>query len=149
VRQDEVKQIAEIRALIKNKMPVYKACEKAGMTLARWYALNSTPVQKMEHRKLKKLARLYAASLLNQSKEIFSDDPEMQEYADQIGGYLQDIADEILKKSGHTEFCITFDECARKTVMPFQFEQVKHTKDCELGDNHKDCPACIENENGT
>jgi len=24
--------------------------------------------------------------------------------------------------------------------------QVKHNKDCELGDNYKDCPACQESE---
>lgn len=36
---------------------------------------------------------------------------------------------------------------ARKLIKekkPVEVEQLKHIKDCELGDNHRDCPACLD-----
>lgn len=66
-------------------------------------------------RQLKKLARLYAASLINLAEVPADDMVELEPY-------LKEIARDLLKKSGQTEFCTSFAECAKKTVTPFKFK---------------------------
>ena len=103
-------------------------------------------------RAMKRLARLYAASIINNSKECFSNNPDVQKVAAELAPYLQEVADELLQKAGEVDFVLTLDEAAKKLVLPFRFTNepvIVHAEGCELGDNHKDCPACIENEKGT
>ena len=75
---------------------------------------------KYPKRKMKKLARLYVASMLRMNSEIHAETPEAQAVADELGPYLEEIADELLSKSGEVDTCVTFDECAKKLILPFK-----------------------------
>lgn len=71
---------------------------------------------------MKKLARLFVASMIKVNPEIQADDPEMQEIANELTPYLIEVADELLEKAGEVEVSITFDECARRVLSLFKLK---------------------------
>jgi len=79
-------------------------------------------MNKYPQRKMKKLARLYVASMIKVNSEIHVEDRELQEIANELEPYLREVADELLQKAGEVDTCITFDECAHKVLSLFKFK---------------------------